>query len=344
MSLPMLPMGRPLLPKAEAVLPYLRQLDECRWYSNGGPVVALYEARLQRLFGCSVVATASGTAGLIAAATVLGLPRETWMPAWTFVATANAVVAAGCAPTFADVDEATWTPDVADVAVAPFGSPVAYEGLYLLDAAAAFDACAEGLMTPGATPAVISTHATKVFSTGEGGVVLSTDERLLAEIRDFINHGLTDIRDVPTPGTNGKLSGYQAAVGLAELDGWAEKRGRWLDLKRRYAKAFDAYKGTTPFDSEAWVSSSFCVRLKGRDGDSVREKLAEKGIASRAVWGKGCHRYGAFDSCPREPLPVTDRLAREAVFLPYSIDQTDEEIERIAGALADAVAETPPCA
>ena len=333
----MIPMGRPLLPPVETLMPYLKRIDESRWYSNGGALLREYEERIAQLFGCYAAATGSGTAGLTAALRAQDIEGEIFMPSWTFVATANAVRAAGCDPHFVDVDEETWTPEHADVAVAPFGAPVEYEDAVMIDGAAAFDAYALKLKPIGATPVVISTHCTKTFSTGEGGLVLSQDKDLIHAVRCLLNHGIDDNRDVPRTGINGKLSEYGAAIGMAELDNWAWKRSKWLDTKRKYVEAFGELSQTTPFSSLRWVGSTFCIRTRGRDAQPVRDRLQASGVMSRRIWGDGVHRYAAYAECERDKLPVTEALARETVFVPFSIDTTNAELETIVKATEEAL-------
>jgi dTDP-4-amino-4,6-dideoxygalactose transaminase len=326
----MIPMGVPLLPSVGELFPYLEKIDATRWYTNGGPLLREYEARMGERFGCAAAAVSSCTSGLTAAliAQDLGV-GDVMAPSWTFVATANAIRAAELVPFFVDVDEATWEGVGAELMVSPFGKPIRTKGM--VDAAAAFDAYMTGQSEVGNKPVVISTHATKVFSTGEGGLVLSRDKDLIRRVKEICNHGLTGGRDVPRFGINGKMSEYHAAVGLAELDSWGWKRMKWLGLKERYVEAFGALAHTTPLSSLSWVGSTFCVRFVGKDGEPVRQALRDAGFLSWKVWGDGCHAYAAHHR--REgyyKLPVTKRLAREVVFFPYSLDMTDEQIRRMA--------------
>lgn len=326
----MIPMGRPLLPSAEKLLPYLKRIDEKRWYSNQGYLVREYEERIGQHFGCHAAAVSSGTSGLIASLLAQDMSGELFMPAWSFVATANAAVATGCTPRFVDVDEDTWTPEFADIPVAPFGGPVNYEDAVVIDAAAGFDAYATGQAPLGNTPVVISTHCTKAFSTGEGGLVLSRDENIIKEIKEIINHGLGLDRSVSRAGFNGKMSEYHAAVGLAELDSWALKRNKWLDMKRKYVQALGSLAHTTPLSSLSWIGSTFCVRLVGKNAELVRQYLQDNDVMSRKIWGDGIHKYEAYRDYEQDPLLVTDTLAKEVVFVPFSIDTTDAELDKIA--------------
>ncbi len=250
------PVARPKLPTADAILPYLRQIDANQYYSNFGPMVNEVEARLAARFGVPaecVTTVSNATSGLIAALAAEARTRSRnvndgpafcLLPAWTFVATLHAVLAAGLEPYLLDVDEETWqlTPEavehalgripgqpVAVVPVSPFGRPVdmaAWDALsertglaVVADAAAAFD---RG--TVGRNPAVFSLHATKILAAGEGGFVVSTDAELIQEIRKCINFGFFGERVARSRAINGKMSEYHAAVTLAALDAWPETR------------------------------------------------------------------------------------------------------------------------
>jgi dTDP-4-amino-4,6-dideoxygalactose transaminase len=73
---------------------------------------------------------------------------------------------------------------------------------------------------------------------------------------------------------------------------------------------------------------------------AIAEALAARGVETRDWWGAGCHSLPAFAGCPRAPLPVTDRLARSTLGLPYFIDLEEHACRRIIEALADALETT----
>lgn len=348
----MMHLCNPLLPKADTLLPYLHRIDESRWYSNSGPLVKEYEERLGKLFNCHVVATSSGTTGLTASLSAKWFGgKSAVVPSFTFVATANALKTINCGIHFVDVNPDNWSTygsgvlddglsNYPGVGVMPFGSPVPYVEAdhhpFVIDAAAAFDAYASGLSKVGNTPVVISTHATKCFSTSEGGLILSTDDKFIQRVREIINHGITLERDVPIPGINGKLSEYHAAIGLASLDSWKETRHRWLAKKIIYMKNFEEFSDN-PIFNDTWVGPTFGIDIK-RNVDPVILKLAEKGITARRIWGRGIHRYPAYSNFPRSPLPVTERLADEVLFLPFWIDAHINDVLFIARSVKEALA------
>ena len=236
--MPDIPIMRPKLPVAERLGKYLRQIDQSRIYSNFGPLTRSLEDRLATRYGLeagTVTSVANATLGLTLALVVQGAKPGTLcaMPAWTFVASAHAAVNAGLVPYFIDVDPESWSLDASAVVdhiarapapvgavmpVAPFGRPVdvsAWDAFrtetgvcVVIDSAAGFDS-----LIPGATPAVVSLHATKVLGTGEGGLVVCTDPSIVRDVRTTSNFGLDPDRKATVPATNAKFSEYHAAVG-----------------------------------------------------------------------------------------------------------------------------------
>src|SRR5512141_600497 len=111
--------ARPRLPNADAIAPYLQRIDEARWYSNFGPLLTEFEARIAGRYrpGTEVVTVTNATQALTLALKAMDLPAGGYvaLPAWTFVATAHAVMQAGLKPWFLDVDPQTWMLDPAAV-------------------------------------------------------------------------------------------------------------------------------------------------------------------------------------------------------------------------------------
>jgi dTDP-4-amino-4,6-dideoxygalactose transaminase len=355
--------ARPLLPPAEALLPYLRRIDSARIYANMGPLAREFEDRIAAHFGAqagSVVTVANATLGLTLALQAQGARPGSLclMPAWTFAASGHAAVAAGLRPYFLDVDEVDWCLRPATVLaalrrlgpaqvgavmpVAPFGGRIdsaAWDVFYeqtrlpvVIDAAAAFDS-----LRPGLVPAVVSLHATKVLGAGEGGFVVSGDRHLVIDIQRRSNFGFYGAREARVAATNAKMSEYGAAVGLASLDRWQETRGRWEAVAHAYRKSLAACPGVTPMPGlEAHVSSTYVVDLADSLGGvaPLAMALAGLGVATRRWWGNGLQEEEAFADCTSDPLPVTARLGRQTIGLPCSLDLTAQEIARVCAAMA----------
>ncbi len=105
------PVARPRLPLAGQLLPYLRRIDQSRWYSNSGPLVEEFEGRLAQHAGGGTVGTVgNATIGLTLALLAYDLPPGSlcMVPSWTFAATGHAIQMAGLTPWLVDVDPASW--------------------------------------------------------------------------------------------------------------------------------------------------------------------------------------------------------------------------------------------
>lgn len=359
-----LQVARPRLPPTADLVPYLREIDAGRWYTNHGPLANRLEARLAAHFGVpdgGVALVSSGTAGLAAALAATALPRGRLcaLPAWTFPGTAHAVRSAGCVPWFVDIDRRSWslTPDglkaalsrapgplAAVVPVIPFGAPFDIEpwaefeeasGVpVVVDAAAAFDT-----LRPAAVPAVLSLHATKILGVGEGGAVVSTDPTRLRRVRQAANFGFYGSRIAEIAGANAKLSEYHAAVGLAALDRWEATRAAWMMAAAHYRDGLAPIAGLSlqPGFGSDWVSSTCMIRLAAADRDAVAACLVLTGIETRAWWGDGPSGHPAFRDCPRGDLPHTSWLAPRVLGLPFAVDMHEGEVARVACALRRAM-------
>jgi len=349
---PNIPLMRPLLPTAEALLPYLREIDDARWYSNFGPMVDRFEYRLASVLGLDIenlVCVASGTIGLTTCLRALDAPVGSYclMPSWTFTASALAVKWSGMEPYFLDVDEASWMlnpdhvaqsiPEIdreigAVMPVSAFGAPVGVEAWdkfrkdtgipVVIDAAAGFDGAAFG-----AAPAMISLHATKVFGVGEGALIACRDLALAGRIRALSNFGFAGKRESELVGINAKISEYTAAVGMAALDRWPKTRAAFGVATERYQDAFADVQGIAlaPGLARTNLRSTFNVRLVNSPATEFMAVLEAEGIATRQWWGLGCHRMPAFRETKRMPLPVTEALAASVVGLPFSQDMHTEQ-------------------
>jgi dTDP-4-amino-4,6-dideoxygalactose transaminase len=353
----MIPVMRPKLPTAQSLLPYLSQIDRSRVYSNFGPLCFQFESRLAAHFGVpdeAVCTVANGTLGLTLALMAQGASPGTLcvIPAWTFIASAQAATIAGLVPFFVDVDPVTWAldPDVvthvikrvpgevgAVMPVVPFGQPIDFEAWdrfrsrsgipVVIDAAAGFDS-----LSPTETPAVVSLHATKAFGIGEGGFVVCTDSSLIRRIRTRANFGFSGERKAILPGLNGKLSEYQAAVGHAALDEWRTARAEWLAVSGAYRQRLSRLGGARlqAGFGDSWVSSVCVFILDGPDADQLESRLQKADVETRRWWGAGAHTHPTTHHFPRTGLPVTDQLAKSTIAVPIFRDMNSTEIDRVA--------------
>lgn len=358
-----LPVSRPTMPRADQVLPYLEAMDAAGWYSNFGPLLMQFEARLQARFsdGAQVVTAGNATLAIGLALKAMGLRpgAHVAIPAWTFVATAHAVLWAGYRPWLIDVDAQTSMLDPlateqalasapgpidAVIPVMAHGAPidldawVLFQGRtgvkVLIDAAAAFD-----VLDRAPLPAVVSLHATKALGVGEGGFFVSRDPALNEAVRRMTGFGFMGDRTAMIASTNAKLSEYAAAVGLAALDSWPGVRERYMRVAQRLRLALMGRPDVTfqPGWGLTWISSVCVVDLPGGSAERLAADLAEVGVSTRRWWGAGCHREPAFAGCERGALPVTETLAQSQLGLPFYSTMSEAEVDHLAAALSEAL-------
>lgn len=319
----------PDCPTADEILPYLREIDANRWYSNGGPLVRRLEARL------GGVAVSSATTGLELAAQHVFKRRKVRIPALTFVATATALLRAGFDPVLCDVDD-SWAlkdPDEDSLSVCPFGARVRPGGL--VDAAAAW-----GNQTAGAR--VFSLHATKSLPAGEGGIVCGPRD-LLESVRLRANFGLevTPFAHgiVTHAGTNAKMSEYHAAVALASLDRWGASF-RWrVELERAYRERLTGFCEMQERDEGAYTTFPVLVP----DAAEVARKMASQGIETRRWYTPTLERHPAFAGCAVDgPLTKCADLNERLLCLPFHRGVSQSDVDFVCDTLKWATTKNEP--
>lgn len=354
----------PKLPSRTFLEPYLDRIDRVQHYTNFGPLNGELEARYAARLGLPdncVATVGNATLGLTLALAAVGVPRGSLciMPAWTFIATPLAAMAAGLVPYFVDVDQESWglDPDTMRAAIAaapgrvgaimpvlPFGRPLPVgawdevserEGIpVIIDAAAAVDS-----LTPIRSISVVSLHATKLLGAGEGGFVASTDAALVSRFRCLSAYGFQGTRMSQLPGTNAKMSEYHAAVGLASLDRWRDMRQDYMNLALAYSEALSASNCARlqPGFGDAWLAGTCIAQLDDEQVDAVAARLTAANIETRQWWERGAHSHPATSHLPRGNLATTDRLSRSTIGLPFHLNLKRADIERVVDVMRMAV-------
>jgi len=355
MSVPLL---RPLLPDAHALLPYLHRIDSNRFYTNFGPLQNEFLQcllNLQRLKeGCTVhgLLTTNATLGLELAIAALDLPpgSHVAVPALTFVATATAIERCGHVPVVLDVDSQSWllTPTQmpegvelqnikAVVPVSTFGMPqdsMAWSAWsqttqtpVIIDAASAWG----GQTTAEGVTAVFSLHATKALSSGEGGLILTRDPAMAERLRAMTNFGIG--LNNPTMGSNAKMSEYHAALGLAHLEMWPAQVSARNKLLRKYHEALAATKPKILFqkDTGLFSPSLFCIRMASQAlRDQLENHCATEAIQTRR-WYLPLLQDQPMLKSVSVPFPTThaDALAKTLIGLPFFVDMDDQQFHKV---------------
>lgn len=345
-----------------------RVLDSGNYVS--GKEVAAFEDELAGYVGVAhAVAVASGTAALTLALTAAGIGAgdEVILPANTFFATAEAVVAAGAQPVLADVDPATASLDPASVAarVGPrtagviavhlYGHPADVEGLHavaserglflLEDAAQALGATRHGRRVGSlAGAAAFSFFPTKLLGAlGEGGAVATDDAQVAAQVRLLRSHGESVKNVHQVMGFNERLDEVQAAllrVKLARLDADLERRQTVVDRYLALLGEVDFIGVPTAPAGGRSVHHLMVVTVPERD--RVLADLHADGVGAGVHYPTPIHLQPAWQPFGPQPapgdLPHAEALAASVLSLPLYPEMTAQQVERCVEALAKAVA------
>lgn len=331
-----------------------------------GPEVAAFEQAYAGYVGAAgCVGVANGTDALVVALRALDLAPgdEVIVPAFSFFATAEAVVLAGGTPVYADVDAATLNLSAADaerrvsertvgvIGVHLYGRPFDHGGLSELcrrhglwlveDAAQAQGAAWHGrrVGTLG-TLACWSFYPTKNLGAwGDAGAVTGPDSELLERVRRLANHGQVGRYQHAEVGTNSRLDSLQAAVlncRLPLLDDDNRRRG---ELACRYWGALDGVGDLTlPQDPPETVCVYHQLTVRTAQRDALAAHLAERGIGSAVHYPAPLHTMPASapaDGSAPPSLPVAEAAAREVLCLPMFPELTDAEVDEVCAAVGD---------
>jgi dTDP-4-amino-4,6-dideoxygalactose transaminase len=338
-----------------------------------GPRTAELESAFAQRHGCAhAVAVSSGTSALEIALRILGVEgREVIVPANTFFATAAAVIHAGGVPVFADVAADTMCLSAATTAAVVTASTAAVipvhigglvspevekiralcdeRGLFLLeDAAHAHGATLDGRSagTFGAAGA-FSFYPTKVITSGEGGMIVTDDERIRDDARMYRDQGKAGFVGGAHVrlGAAWRMSELHAAVGLVHLkrlDDFIATRQR---IAARYDSALRKLDGIDPLSTPPECGHPYYKYVAlldpGIPRDSLKQRLRDDhGVGmSGEVYGRPLHHEPVFAEVAHAPLPVAEDVCARHVCLPIHSDMTDDEADLVVGALASVLAD-----
>jgi len=298
---------------------------------------------------------------------------------YSFVATAHSLMWNGVKPVFVDVDPETLNMDPAriEAAITPqttaimpihcYGTPCDVEAIQriaddynlkvIYDAAHAFGVRREeggelrSVLNHGDL-SVLSFHATKVFNTFEGGAIICPDAKTKQRIDHLKNFGFVNETTVVATGINGKMSEFNAALGLVQLKHIDEAIARRGAIESRYRELLRDVPGVRMLERPAGVTpnhSYFPILVGpgfalGRDG--LYHGLREQGVMARRYFYpliSDFPMYRGLPSADAARLPVARAAAEQVLCLPIYPALANEDVERIAAIVtAGAVASSSP--
>jgi perosamine synthetase len=360
----MIPVFEPVIgeEEIEAVVAALRRGEISGTF---GRALKDFEREFAEYCGCKHgIATTSGTTALHLAvsAASIGPGDEVLISTSTNIATALAVFHNGGLAVPVDSEAITWNLDLdlveglitertrAIIPVHLFGHPVDMNrvmeiarrrGLVVIeDCAESHGATVRGRMTGGfGDMACFSFYANKVITTGEGGMVVTNDEALAERLRLLRNLGFAKPRFLhEVAGYNFRMTGFQAAMGLAQL----RKIDTIIDAKRKLAQGYTARLSSipgirTPVElswarNVYWMYAIVVEEEFGSTRDELAQGLQQAGIETRTFFCP-MNRQPFLMAQPgyrHVPSPVADRLWERGLYLPSAYTLGDSQLDRIA--------------
>ena len=364
--------NEPLLGNKE--LEYVIECIRTGWISSAGPFIEEFEQKWSEFCGMKFgIAVSNGTTALQVAVHCLGLQPgdEVIMPTFTIISCAQAVVECGGIPVLVDCDPRTWCMDVSQVeakitsrtkVIMPvhiYGHPVDMDPLILLaqkyglkiieDAAevhgAEYLSGRDGLIPTWkrcggmSDLSCFSFYANKLITTGEGGMILTNDEKLADRARSLRNLCFRpERRFLHTElGFQYRLTNLQAALGVAQI----ERINQIIAKKRWMGQAYterlkSIYYLQLPVE-EPWAKSVYWMyglvldAATGMDAVEFANRLKKLGVETRPFF-LGMHEQpvflerGLFNG---ERYPIAEKIARQGLYLPSGLALTEEQLEQV---------------
>jgi len=353
----------PLIPPLDEFIPYLEDIWKRKWLTNNGFYHQKLEKALCEYLGVDYISLFSnGTLALITALQALRITGEVIVTPFSFVATTHAIWWNGIKPVFVDVDPVTLNldPDKIEAAITPnttaivpvhvYGNPAdikrieaiadTYGLRVIIDAAHAFAVEQDGhsVLNFGDL-SILSFHATKTYSTIEGGAIICHDEKMKKRIDYLKNFGFAGETTVVAPGINAKMDEVRAAYGLLGLkyiDSAIEKRHM---VAIRYREVLKDIPGISFMEDMPGVKHNYSYfpifvdeSVYGMSRDALYQKMKDDNVLGRRYFYpliSTFSTYRGLESAKPSNLPVALKAADSVICLPMHHELSEEDVERI---------------
>ncbi len=363
---------RPTLPPLAELIPLLEKIWANRILTNEGPFHQQFETALAEYLGVPYVTlVTNATLGLMVALRQLGISGEVITTPFSFVATAHSVLWSGATPVFSDIDPVTLNLDPSQIerhitpkttailAVHCYGQPCDVEAIetiarshglkVLYDAAHAFGVRYKGqsLLNYGDL-SVLSFHATKMFNTFEGGAIISSTRETKLVLDRLCNYGIVDEVTVQETGLNAKMSEFNAALGLLQLQHVGEALDRRRKVDALYHELLADVPGVRcvqppPTEQANHNYYAFPILIEAEfplSRDALYNKLREHGIYARRYFHPLISQFPMYRDMPSaaaERLPVATSVASRILCLPMFPDLLPEEQAAVVSVLKESL-------
>jgi perosamine synthetase len=369
----LIPVNQPLLSGREKEL--LIRCIETGWISSDGPFVSEFEKLFASYIGVNCgIAVCNGTVALETALFAAGIHKgdEIIMPSFTIISCALATIRIGAVPVLVDAEPETWNMDVTQIeskitsktkAIMPvhiYGHPVDMDPLLdvakkhnlivIEDAAEVHGAEYKGRKCGSfGHISAWSFYANKIITTGEGGMVLTSDSKMAERAASYRNLCFRPERRFyhTELGNNYRMTNLQAALGVAQM----ERIEEFINIKRRlgeyYRKKLSPIKGIKTQIEKPWAKTvywMYCIELDhslGLNADEMITKLEQRGIGARPFF-LGLHEQPALQKLglfENEHFPVTERISMQGLYLPSGLTLDETQIDKVVSAVHSILSE-----
>lgn len=318
-----------------------------------GPRVEQFEREFAEFIGAPhAVATSSGTTAIHLAllAAGIGPGDEVITVSFTFTATASPILHVGARPVFVDVDPTSFTMDPgciedaitprtrAIIPVSLYGNPpdmtaineiASRHGLFLLeDASQAHGASMDGTRSGAWGAGVFSFYPTKNMTTGEGGIITTSDENLAERARLLRQHGMRERYRPEILGYNFRMTDLGASIGLAQLPKLPAWNARRREIAARYDAQLRGVSCPVVRSGVEHVYHQYTIRVARRA--EFQQRLEQRGVGSNVYYPVPVHRQEPFrDFAGEQSLPVTESLTEDIVSIPIYPNLSDAEVDTV---------------
>lgn len=350
----MIPVTKPFLPPREVYDKFVDGIWHRQWLTNMGPLASQLEMDLKDFLQVNhLLFVTNGTVALQMALKALAVSGEVITTPFSFVATTSSIVWEGCQPVFVDIDPQSLNIDPTKIEAAitaktsailathVYGNPCDVEAIeriakkhklkVIYDGAHAFGVKVNGRSVfEYGDVSICSLHATKLYHSIEGGLIITKDPELLKKLASMRNFGISGFESFADLGINAKNSEFHAAMGLANLElvnGIMEKR---VALIHRYESKLKNFKAFRPkwHDKSANNGAYLPYVLESEELlIKIKKELDGHEIFTRRYFYPSLAK--ALPYLDPVEMPVTDSIAKRVLCLPLFFELTFEEVDII---------------
>lgn len=350
----MIPVTKPFLPPQQVYQAYLDGIWKRQWLTNMGPLASDLELRLKEILKIQhLLFVTNGTVALQMAIKALELKGEIITTPFSFVATTSSIVWEGCTPVFVDIEEESLNIDPSKIEAAitrrtsailathVYGNPCDVDAIdaiakkhnlkVIYDAAHAFGVEVNGKsIFEFGDVSTCSLHATKLYHSGEGGLIITKDAAMLKKLAHMRNFGFNGPETFSELGINGKNSEFHAAMGLANLKYIDQISRKRKELTKRYDDKLMNLQARRPlWHSESENNAAYYPLVF--DSEALMLKCIDE-LKLHEVFTRRYFYPSLAKSLPyveAQDLPLTEKIAPQVLCLPLYYDLTVEEVDLI---------------